>query len=350
MSFLDLLALRKAKLGGKYQAPEEQRHEVAGELNQEEVRDEESEEVRDEVRDKVSEEEDQRNEVRSGGDQKRNLSIVKRLEPTREDSVAKTLAPKKGTIKTSAGFMLVDQEEPTENVEVIEKIKKGRKRTLSDRLLEPIKEKKAGRCKKVNVTSWRNQVLTMKKKASRMQIEAGAEPNFLIIMFNNVQDPHASNPSASAGKYLTYGEGPIKEKLMKEGLKFDKSMYMMANNHNFAEEKVFEENLPEEDMEDEPELVEEQMRVKRTNIVNQTKEQTERRLSEAQKSATHFQRGVEKTHKIAEKRRKIEAKVDASEKALGQENVVAKKWRPKKVATPGTFLDTSRTSSSDEEA
>ena len=125
---------------------------------------------------------------------------------------------------------------------------------------------------------------------------------------------------------------------------------MMANNHNFAEEKVFEENLPEEDMEDEPELVEEQMRVKRTNIVNQTKEQTERRLSEAQKSATHLQRGVEKTHKIAEKRRKIEAKVDASEKALGQENVVAKKWRPKKVATPGTFLDTSRTSSSDEEA
>ena len=75
--------MRKAKLGGKYQAPEE--------LNQEEVRDEESEEVRD----KVSEEEDQRNEVRSGGDQKRNLSIVKRLEPTREDSVAKTLAPKK---------------------------------------------------------------------------------------------------------------------------------------------------------------------------------------------------------------------------------------------------------------
>ena len=123
--------------------------------------------------------------------------------------------------------MLVDQEEPTENVEVIEKIKKGRKRTLSDRLLEPIKEKKAGRCKKVNVTSWRNQVLTMKKKASRMQIEAGAEPNFLIMMFNNVQNPHASNASASAGKYLTYGEGPIKEKLMKEGLKFDKSMYIV---------------------------------------------------------------------------------------------------------------------------
>ena len=138
-----------------------------------------------------------------------------------------------------------------------------------------------------------------------MQIEAGAEPNFLIIMFNNVQDPHASNPSASAGKYLTHGEGPIKEKLMKEGLKFDKSMYMMANNYNFAEEKVFEENLPEEELEDEPELVEEQMRVKRTNIVNQTKEQTERRLSEAQKSTTHLQRGWRRHIKLLKREGKL---------------------------------------------
>ena len=90
----------------------------------------------------------------------------------------------------------------------------------------------------------------MKKKASRMQIEAGAQPTFLIIMFNNVQDPHASNPSASAGKYLTYGEGPIKEKLIKDGLKFNKSMYLMANNFNFAEEKILEENSPEEEMVD----------------------------------------------------------------------------------------------------
>ena len=78
MSFLDLLASRKAKLGGKFQAPEKQRHEVAGELDKEEV----IEEVRNEVRDKVSEEEDQRNEVKSGGNKERNLSIVKRLEPT----------------------------------------------------------------------------------------------------------------------------------------------------------------------------------------------------------------------------------------------------------------------------
>ena len=45
MYFLDLLASRKAKLGGKFQAPEKQRHEVAGELDKEEV----IEEVRDEA-------------------------------------------------------------------------------------------------------------------------------------------------------------------------------------------------------------------------------------------------------------------------------------------------------------
>ena len=82
----------------------------------------------------------------------------------------------------------------------------------------------------------------MEKKASRKQIEAGTEPNFLIIMFNNVQDP-SSNPSASAGKCLTYGEGPIKEKLIKEGLKYEQSIYLMANNYNFTEQTVIEENV-----------------------------------------------------------------------------------------------------------
>ena len=54
-----------------------------------------------------------------------------------EDSVAKSLAPKKGTIKTSAGFMLVDQEEATANVEIIEKCKKGRKKHCPTNCLNP---------------------------------------------------------------------------------------------------------------------------------------------------------------------------------------------------------------------
>ena len=70
-----------------------------------------------------------------------------------------------------------------------------------------------------------------------MQIEADEEPNFLIIMLNNVQDPNASNPSQSAGKYLTNGEGAIKETFLSEGLQLDESYYLLANNKNFSFDK-----------------------------------------------------------------------------------------------------------------
>ena len=58
------------------------------------------------------------------------------------------------------------------------------------------------------------------KKGSRLQREAGSEPDFVIIMKNNLQDPKTSNASASAGKYLIYGEGAIREKLLQSGIQF----------------------------------------------------------------------------------------------------------------------------------
>ena len=79
--------------------------------------------------------------------------------------------------------------------------------------------------------------MSLKKKVSRMQMEADAEPNFLIIMLNNVQDPNASNPSQSAGKYLTNGEGAIKEAFLSEGLQLDESYYLLTNNKNFSIDK-----------------------------------------------------------------------------------------------------------------
>ena len=119
-------------------------------------------------------------------------------------------------------------------------------------------------------------------------MEAGKEPNFIFIIENNVQDPHASNPSASAGKYLVYGEGPLKELFLKEGLKPDSSTYLMANNYNFSEEKFAE------------------------------------------------------TQVIAEKVIEETSKTMPSKK-------VTKKYAPTKVATPGTFLGGSGSSSDDDE-
>ena len=72
-----------------------------------------------------------------------------------------------------------------------------------------------------------------------MQREVGTEPDYVVLIKNNPQDPNTSNPSASAGKYFVFGEGPIKDKLVEREVKFDqKQMFLMANNHNFDEEKV----------------------------------------------------------------------------------------------------------------
>ena len=116
-------------------------------------------------------------------------------------------------------------------------------------------------------------------------MEAGKEPNFIFIIENNVQDPHASNPSASAGKYLV---STWKERFLKEGLKPNSSTYLMANNYNFAEEKFTE------------------------------------------------------TEVIAEK------VIEATSKTMPSKKVT-KKYAPTKVATPGSFLACPGSSSDDDE-
>ena len=56
-------------------------------------------------------------------------------------------------------------------------------------------------------------------------------------MLNNVHDPNVSNPSQSAGKYLTNGERAIKRAFLSEGLQLDESYYLLANNKNFSIDK-----------------------------------------------------------------------------------------------------------------
>ena len=145
------------------------------------------------------------------------------------------------TIRNNAGFMVMESGENGENEEATPDLSENRtkpkKRKLSERLQDPIIVK--DRSKQVKVNSFRTQILTLKKKLSRMQREVGTEPDYVVLIKNNLQDPTTSNPSASAGKYFVFGEGPIKEKLIERGVQFDqKQMFLMANNHNFDEEIV----------------------------------------------------------------------------------------------------------------
>ena len=96
----------------------------------------------------------------------KNKSLI-----AKRNNSPKPLAPSKGAIRTAAGFILVHQDRVDCEDGVQEK--KTKKRKLSERLEESIEVKTGGRCRKANVNSWRNQFLTMKKKVSRMQIEAG---------------------------------------------------------------------------------------------------------------------------------------------------------------------------------
>ena len=70
-----------------------------------------------------------------------------------------------------------------------------------------------------------------------MHREARIDPDYVILVRNNLGSEITTN--ASAGKYLVFGEGPIKDKLLKGGIQFDaKKMFLMANNYNFDEEKI----------------------------------------------------------------------------------------------------------------
>ena len=72
--------------------------------------------------------------------------------------------------------MVVQNDGETVDEDTSENAVKPKKRKLSERLQAPITVKKENRSAQVNVNSFRTQTLTMKKKASRMQREAGTEP------------------------------------------------------------------------------------------------------------------------------------------------------------------------------
>ena len=72
-----------------------------------------------------------------------------------------------------------------------------------------------------------------------MQPECGVEQDFLVIMKNNLQSRDTTNDSPTAGKYMIYTKGNIRDQLLGDGIKFDPStIYMLANDSNYDEEKI----------------------------------------------------------------------------------------------------------------
>ena len=83
-----------------------------------------------------------------------------------------------------------------------------------------------------------------------LQEEHDGQPDFVIMVKNNVQEAGVTNASSTAGKHLVMAEGPLREKLLGPGVQLVKEdSYMFANSWNIAEEVM--KNSSEEEEEEE---------------------------------------------------------------------------------------------------
>ena len=113
----------------------------------------------------------------------------------------------------------------------------NKQRRMAQRRKDPIVAKNEGRKVKVNLNSFKSKFLTMKKKVSALQLEVGAEEDFILIVRNNLQDPLTAHQSTTAGKYMVYGVGPVADKFYTTGIKFESDeMVKMANNYDYAQD------------------------------------------------------------------------------------------------------------------
>ena len=82
---------------------------------------------------------------------------------------------------------------------------------------------------KVRNNSFREKLLTgIIKKLASVQKEHGGEPNYLLIVQNNIQE--ASKQSTTAKKFIVQGEGPIMDGFMNSGIEFDTDNYVKLQN------------------------------------------------------------------------------------------------------------------------
>ena len=65
-----------------------------------------------------------------------------------------------------------------------------------------------------------NGYCNIKCKCAELQKKAGKQPNYLLLVQNDLHDASCRTPAAHAGKTLVWGEGPLMEKYLDEGVKF----------------------------------------------------------------------------------------------------------------------------------
>ena len=192
---------------------------------------------------------------------RREVEVEKKRKEEEEKSEEEATPAKKlkkvGGVVSSPGigFMRMDAEETNdekkddenedENIKTVEI--KPKKKPAAQYLAGEVIPKVENRSATANLNSVK--FLTAKKKFAAIQPECGVEQDFIIMLKNNLQKDTIRNASPTAAKYMVFGRGSIKDQLLETGIKFDSSsMYMLANDYNYEEEKI-EEEVKEDVME-----------------------------------------------------------------------------------------------------
>ena len=113
-----------------------------------------------------------------------------------------------------------------------------------------IKSKANDRSNKVNLKSFKNKYLTLKKKTSAIHKEHGTDSDYILIIKNNLQKPGGKNCSPTAGKYLVMAEGSMRQQFLENGIKFDVEGFAMMKNDKNMEVEVIDDDNEEGDEEE----------------------------------------------------------------------------------------------------
>ena len=155
-----------------------------------------------------------------------------------------------GVLRTFAGFMITSDasndvcEEPTNQGSDIQRSKK--KLTKCEYLQRDKEINIENKSRKDIVRSFKDVFKNLKKKVANLHKQHRAQPEYILIVKNNVQNSGGKNPSPTGGLYMVCGEGKLLSEFLKNGIKFDEQQFvMMANQYDMETKKVDIENMEE---------------------------------------------------------------------------------------------------------
>lgn len=240
--------------------------------------------------------------------------------PGSEDNICKTIEPvpvqqteaRKTWVETAAaaGVLTMVQagDDSAADEENVNPAKDNRKKkTPKEYRTEMPKVKEAGKQATVAEKKlFKEAFNTDKTRLQKRQQKYHKEQNFLIIMEDNILGPGA----ATAGKWMVYGQGKIKERFLSDGIIFDpQKFYMHANHTDFKKEIVIDG--PKES--DEPKEIDE---TKENDKTKEKKRKNENEVNNGTKENVDKNGSKENARKAS----------------------CSKKFKPLKVATPGTYF------------